>query len=84
MTKPKAAQAVGPKKATPPKPPITRNKTNNPSAPTKVAVVDPENDTTAPLDAEYDTDELAEFPTDSESEPVDSEPWEETAQVEEQ
>ena len=73
MAKPKAASAVGPKKVIPPKPPATKNKIKNPSAPTKMAVVDPENDTTAPVDAEYDTDELAEFPTDSESEPADSE-----------
>ena len=59
VAKPKTAQAVGPKKVTPPKPPLTKNKTKNLPAPTKVAVADPENDTTAPVDAEYDTDELA-------------------------
>ena len=36
------------------------------------------------MDAEYDTDELAELPTDSESELVESEPEEEAVQYEEQ
>ena len=77
VVKPKVVPAGGTKKVTPPKPPITKNKAKNPPTSTKVAVADPEDDTTAPVDAEYDTDELAEFPTDSESEPVDSEPGEE-------
>ena len=36
------------------------------------------------MDAEYDTDELAELPTDSEAELVESEPGEEVTQNEEQ
>ena len=39
---------------------------------------------TAPVDAEYDTDELAELPTDSESELVESELGDEGVQNEEQ
>ena len=45
-------------------------------------VADPD-DKTAPVDAEYDTDELAELPTDSESEDG-PELEEENAQLEEQ
>ena len=56
------------KKATPPKPPVTRSKTRNQPAPTPVAATDLETDTAAPVDAEYDTDELAELPMDSELE----------------
>ena len=87
VAKPKPAPpavpaAVVPKKATPPKPPVTRSKTKNQPAPTSVATIDLEADTTAPVDAEYDTDELAELPTDSESEPVGSEQGEENAQLE--
>ena len=48
-----------------------------------VAVTDPEGDTTAPVDA-YDTDELAELPTDSESELVEMEPGDENDQNDEQ
>ena len=77
-------QAAGPKKTTLPKPPVTRSKTKNQPAPTNVAVTEPENDTAAQVDAEYDTDELAELHTDSESEAVESEPGEETDQMEEQ
>ena len=84
VAKPKASQAVGPKKATPPKLPVTRSKTKNQPVPTNVAVTDPDNDTAAPVEAEYDTYKLAELPTDSESEAAESEPGEETAQVEEQ
>ena len=36
-------------------------------------MTDPENDTAAPMDAEYDTDELAELPTDSQPEAGESE-----------
>ena len=72
------AAAAAPKKATPPKPPITRSKTRNQPMPTPVAATDLEADITAPVDAEYDTDELAELPTDSESEAVESEQGEET------
>ena len=63
---------------------MTRSKVKNKPAPANVAVTDPENDTAAPLDAEYDRDELAELPTDSEPEAVESEPGEEKAQIEEQ
>ena len=79
---PAAAAATAPKKATPPKPPVTRSKTKNQPTPIPVAATDLEADTTAPVDAEYDTDELAEFPTDSESEAMDSEQGEENAQLE--
>ena len=63
-------------------PPVTRSKTKNQPTPTPVAATDLEADITAPVDAEYDTDELAELPTDSESETVESEQGEETAQLE--
>ena len=87
MAKPKSqppAVAAGSKKVTPPKPPVTRSKTRNQPALANVAVTDQENNTAAPVNAEYDTDELAELPMDSESEPVESEPGEENAQIEEQ
>ena len=86
VAKPKLAQpatAMGPKKAPPPKPPVTRGKMQNQPAPANVVVVDPEDDTAAPMDVEYDTDELAELPTDSEPE-AGSEPGEENVQLEEQ
>ena len=79
-----AAAAAAPKKATPPKPPVTRSETRNQPAPTTVAPTDLENDTAAPVDAEYDTDELAELPTESEPEAVESEPGEENVRLEEQ
>ena len=60
--------AVAPKKVSPPKPPVTRSKTRNQPTTTLVAATDLEADVTVPIDAEYDTDELAELPTDSESE----------------
>ena len=78
------AAAAAPKKATPPKPPVTRSKTRNRPAPTPVAATDLENDTAAQVDAEYDTDELAELPTDSELEAVESEQGEENVRLEEQ
>ena len=84
IVKPKAPQAAGPKKTTPLKPPVTRSKTKNQPIPTNVSVTDPEDDTTAPVSVEYDTDELAELPTDSEPKAVESEPGEETAQIEKQ
>ena len=87
VPKPKAppqAMAPGPKKPTPPKPPVMRSETKNQIATKTVAVTDLEGDTAAPVDAEYDTDELAELPTDSESELVESEPGEEVVQSEEQ
>ena len=86
-TKPKPPPptvAPGLKKAPQPKPPVTRSKVKNQPTPASVAVSDPENDTTAPVDPEYDTDELAELPTDSEPETIESEPGEENAQIEEQ
>ena len=70
---PAAATTVAPKKVPPPKPPVTRSKTRNQPTPTPVAALDLEADVTAPVDTEYDTDELAELPTDSESEGVESE-----------
>ena len=87
VAKPKAppqAMVPGPKKPTPPKPPVTRSQTKNQTATKTVVVTDLEGDTVAPVDAEYDTDELAELPTDSESELVESEPGEEVVQSEEQ
>ena len=77
-----AAAAAAPKKATPPKPPVTRSKTRNQPAPTPVATTDLETDTTAPEDAEYDTDKLAELPTDSELEAEESEQGEESVRLE--
>ena len=71
-----------PKKATPPKPPVTRSKTRNQTAPTPVETTDLQTDTTATVDAEYDTDELTELPTDSELEAVESEQGEENVQLE--
>ena len=79
---PVAAAAVAPKKVSPPKPPVTRSKTRNQPTTTPVAATDLEADVTSPVDAEYDTDELAELPTDSESETVESEQGEEPAQLE--
>ena len=70
---PVAATTVAPKKVPPPKPPVTRSKTRNQPMPTPVAALDLEADVTTPVDAENDTDELAELPTDSESEGVESE-----------
>ena len=78
------AAAAAPKKTTPPKPPITRSKTRNQPASANILVTDPENDTAAPVDAEYDTDELAKLPTDSEPEAVESEPGKENVRLEEQ
>ena len=54
----------------------------NQPTPTPVAATDLEADVTAPVDAEYDTDELAELPTDSDSETVESEQGEDSAQLE--
>ena len=87
VAKPKAppqAMVPGPKKPTPPKPPVTRSQTKNQTATKTVVVTDLEGDTTAPMDAEYDTDELAELPTESESKLVESELGEEVVQSEEQ
>ena len=79
---PAAAAAVAPKKNPPPKPSVTRGKVKNQPAPTTVAATDLEADVTALVDAEYDTDELAELPTDSDSETVESEQGEDPAQSE--
>ena len=79
---PVAAAAVAPKKISPPKPPVTRSKARNQPMPTPVAATDLEAHVTAPVDMEYDTDELAELPTDSESEAVESEQGEDPAQLE--
>ena len=76
------AAAVAPKTVSPPKPPVTRSKARNQPTPTPVAATDLEADVTAPVDAEYDTDELAELPTDSDSEAVESEQGEDPAQIE--
>ena len=80
MTKPKPsppAAAAAPKKTTPPKPAVTRGKTKNQPAPAPVVAADRENDTAAPVDDEYDTDELAKLPMNSELEAVESEQGEE-------
>ena len=79
---PAVAAATASKKATPPKPPVTRSRTRNQPTPTPVAATDLEADTTVLVDAEYDTDELAELPTDSETEAVESEQGEENTQLE--
>ena len=87
VAKPRAppqAPVPGPKKPSPPKPPVTRSQTKRPGATKTVAVADPEGDTEVPVDAEYETDDLAELPTDSEPELVESESGEDAAQVEEQ
>ena len=81
---PLSAPAAGSKKAALQKPPVTRARAKNAPTPVGVAAADPDSNTVAPVDAEYDTDELAELPTDSESEMVESEPGEENAPVEEQ
>ena len=81
---PPQVAAAGPMKAPPPKSLVTRSKAKNQAASKTVAVTDPEGDTTAPVDAKYDTDELAELPTDSESELVESEPGGENVQNDEQ
>ena len=74
--------AVAPKKVSPPKPPVTRSKTRNQPTTTPVAATGLEADVKAPVDAEYDTDELAELPTDSESEAMKSEQGEDPTQLE--
>ena len=79
---PAAAAAVAPKKVSPPKPPVTRSKTRNQPTTTLVAATDLEADVTAPVDAEYDTDELAELPTDYESEAMESEQGEDSTKLE--
>ena len=81
---PPQAPVPGPKKPSPPKPPITRSQARKQVTTKMVAAADPEGDAAAPIDAEYETDDLAELPTDSEPELVESESGEDTAQVEEQ
>ena len=82
IPKPKAVPPAAPKKNPPPKPPVARGKVKNQLAPTPVAATDLEANVTAPVDAEYDTDELAELPMDSDSETVESEQGEDPAQLE--
>ena len=79
---PAAVTAVASKKVSPPKPPVTRSKTRNQPTTTPVAATDLEADITAPVDAEYDTDELVELPTDSDLEAMGSEQGEDPAQLE--
>ena len=61
---------------------MTRSKIKNQPTPTPIAATDLETDIAAPVDAEYDTDELAELPTDSEPELVESEHGEEDGDLE--
>ena len=61
---------------------MTRNKTKNKPTPTPIAATDLETDIAVPVDAEYDTDKLAELPTDSEPELVESEQGEENSRLE--
>ena len=87
MAKPRVLPQMavaGPKKTAPPKPPVTRGQAKNQTTSKTVAATDLEGDTTAPVDAKYDTDELAELPRDSKSKLVESEPGDETVQNEEQ
>ena len=79
---PTAAATVASKKNPPPKPPVTRSKTKNQPTPTPVVATDLEADVTALVDAEYDTDALAELPTDSDSKTVESEQGEDPTQLE--
>ena len=81
---PTAAATVAPKKNPPPKPPVTRGKIKNQPTPTPVVATDLEANVTAPVDTEYDTDELAELPTDSDSEAVESKQGKDQTQLEEQ
>ena len=81
---PLPAAVAGPKKAASQKPPVTRSRTKNLPAPAGVVAAEPEDNTAAPVDTEYDTDELVELPTDSEPEAVESELGEENVQMEEQ
>ena len=74
---------AGPQKPTQLKSPATRGQAKKQMVPKTVAVADPEEDEAAPMDAEYDTDELAELPTNSESDLVESEQEEETVLEEE-
>ena len=86
VAKPRAplqVPASGPKKP-PPKPPVTRSQTKKQVTTKTVAVADPEGDVAGQVDAEYETDNLADLPTDSEPELVESESEEDIAQEEEQ
>ena len=82
-TKLPATATAGPAKTTPLKPPVTRSKTKRQTVPAKAVAVEAEDVTTAPVEAEYDTDELAELPMDCELE-EGSEPGEGEAQIDEQ
>ena len=78
-TKPKPALPVagaGPKRATVTKPPGAKGK--NKATPTQAGVTtaEPTDDTLDKVDIDYDTDELAELPTDSELEPAEADPGE--------
>ena len=60
VAKPKAppqAPVPGPKKPTPLKPPVTRSQAKKQVTTKTVAVADPEGDTAAPVDAEYETEQ---------------------------
>ena len=64
VAKPKAppqAPVPGPKKPSPPKPPITRSQTRKQVTTKTIAVADPEGDVAALVDAEYETDDLVEL-----------------------
>ena len=63
---------------------MTRSQAKNQPAPVGVMVAEPEDNATTPGENEYDTDELAELPTDSEPEVNESDPGEENTPVEEQ
>ena len=78
------AAAVGPRKVAPTKPPLAKGKIKNLPAPAGVTAAELEDNTAALVDAEYDTDELAELPTESEPEVVESELVEENDQAGEQ
>ena len=87
VPKPRGGQSApvgGLKKAPAPKPPITRSKVKDQPPLRGVKVTEIEDNTATLVEVEYDTDELAELPTDSESEANGSELGEESAPVEEQ
>ena len=86
-TKPKLAQpalAGGPKKAPATKPPVTRSQTKNQPTLAGMTVAESEADITTPGENKYNTDELTEFPTDSEPEVTESDLGDENTPVEEQ
>ena len=65
---PPATQPTGPKQTTPPKPPAAKPKAKGAPAAPGVVAADVEDNQATPTDTEYDTDGLAELPTNSESE----------------